>query len=226
MSEGRGVSPPMAQSVSSTRQEEEISPVRATQARIAKMALSSPSTEETSKRTPKKKLSDVKANPKIAASLGLKMPVASAAPPPAAATTSKGGTDEQPSSGDNPLDLLGTLDIPAATSDQGSTHVEKSAQQPAWDPFGGDGNIPADVPSTSPQPHKKEANAPLPEDIFASLSSSNDIGAQNQNTMFSEPPQEKVEDVFDPFNTGVATQQVQPAPAASEKKDPFADLLS
>lgn len=217
-SEGRDVSPPMAsKSFSSTRQEEEISPVRATQARIAKMALSSPSTEETSKRTPKKKLSDVKANPKIAASLGLKMPVASAPP----ATTSRGGTDE-PSSGDNPLDLLGSLDVPAATNDQDSAHIEKTAQQPAWDPFGGNSSV--DVPSTSPQPQKTKASAPLPEDIFASLSNPNDVVPQNQNAMFSEPP--KVEDVFDPFNTGVATQQVQPAPAASEKKDPFADLLS
>mmetsp|Transcript_6694 Transcript_6694/g.13298 ORF Transcript_6694/g.13298 Transcript_6694/m.13298 type:complete len:445 (-) Transcript_6694:87-1421(-) len=220
-SEERDVSPPMAsKSFSSTRQEEEISPVRATQARIAKMALSSPSTEETSKRTPKKKLSDVKANPKIAASLGLKMPVASAPP----ATTSRGGTDEKPSSGDNPMDLLGTLDVPAATSDQDSSHAEKAAQQPAWDPFGGNSSV--DVPSTSPQPQKTEASAPLPEDIFASLSNPNDVIPQNQNAVFSEPPKEKVEDVFDPFNTGVATQQVQPAPAASEKKDPFADLLS
>lgn len=217
--EGSGISPSMSKSVSSTRQEEDISPVRATQARIAKLALSSPSAEDTSsKRTPKKKLSDVKANPKIAASLGLKMPVA-----PSTGAASSRGTEEKPSHDDNPLDLLSTLDFPAAT-DQESIQADNATRKPSWDPFGGADNSSAHVALTAPEPKKIEESAPLPEDIFASLS--NDVP---QSTVVPQNPpvkKEVEEDVFDPFKTGVATQQVQPTPTDSEKKDPFADLLS
>lgn len=208
--ESVGVSSSMKTNVqASTRPEEEVSPVRATQARIARMALSSPATEDSStKKTPKKKLSDVRANPKIAASLGLKVP--------AAAPT------EKPTVEDDPVDLLSTLDVPSTTSGEEVKGVESAAHQPSWDPFGGDGN---NVP-ISTAPEKKQETAPLPEDIFASLST--DI-PQNHDDIFAQQPKTKEpqSDVFDPFNTGVARQDVKATAAvSSDTKDPFADLLA
>lgn len=110
------------------------SPVHATQARIASMKITerSSSYEESDEKKPtRKKLSDVKANPKIAASLGLKIVTPSKSAPPPQANQPVVVTEP------SPLDLLGELENPVVNTKPqdpyiktGSGHKAPAAQKP------------------------------------------------------------------------------------------------
>lgn len=109
-----------------------ISPVTATQARIASMKLSERSTlhvdgEDTKPSSTKKRLSDVKANPKIAASLGLK--VAS----PSKSSDIERSVMRPERKEASPVDLLGELEDPAREPKD-----VLQEQDTAWNPFGDD----------------------------------------------------------------------------------------
>ena len=117
-----------------------VSSVQATQARIASMKISerSKTYNDTDGSKPmKKKLSDVKANPKIAASLGLKI----ASPP---TSSSSKPTPSQPPAPTvvepSPLDLLGELDNPVVSKApqdafQMNSKVDTIPDSHAHDPF-------------------------------------------------------------------------------------------
>ncbi len=105
-----------------------LDPVSATQARIASMKISNREVQYDDPvddgKPAKKKLSDVRANPKIAASLGLKVAAA-----PASADSAKPKGTATGSAGHGAVDLLGTGSGDAATG-----RGENNAG--AWDPFG------------------------------------------------------------------------------------------
>jgi epsin len=119
-----------------------VNSVQATQARIASLKISERSktyADPDDKKPMKKKLSDVKANPKIAASLGLKIASPSKASPSKPATApapNKPAADATPS----PLDLLAELDNPvvdAEPQDVKSSHiiVDNTTTTNGKDPF-------------------------------------------------------------------------------------------
>ncbi|PSC70401.1 Clathrin interactor EPSIN 3 isoform A [Micractinium conductrix] len=150
--------------------------VAATRARIERMKLEGDGAEAAG--TSKKKLTDVRVDPKIAASLGLKLPApappraaaAPAAAAPAAAAAAAGPAGE--------IDLLGGLDEPAAPA---AAPAPMAAPAAAFDPFA----APA-APAAAPQqagwdafggalgarvaPPAAPVAAPL--DLFGGLSSS------------------------------------------------------
>jgi hypothetical protein len=103
--------------------------IRATQARIARMNLSeaASSYDEEPSKPSKKKLSDVKANPKIAASLGLKIAPPSSSVPPAQSAQPKSNTASET------LDLLADLETNTVSKSDTTDKKEET-----WNPFGDD----------------------------------------------------------------------------------------
>lgn len=237
------------------------SPVRATQERIASMkfseskktVLAEPS-PKASKTPGKKKLSDVKANPRIAASLGLKVTssVSSSVKKTAQGikeNESKDSTDDVPDllgelggeqepqaavaemSSISP-DVLGLTDAPPV---QESTVFEKKEDN-NWDPF-----------SELTTNKGRKADAPLPEDLFANVSMPTlaPEGMNTQASMGQSLPHQggrnltqnapsSTAKAFDPFGVHSATHHVTLSSGVgaqgmikpdTEEKDPFADLL-
>jgi len=189
----------------------------------------------------KKRLTDVKVNPKIAASLGLKV-----APP-----AQKGASGPPPPVGvPGEVDLLGGLEDPEpAPAVAAAPGTDTNG---GWDAFGGDAPAAAPAPfeafGTSPSQSASKgaspvAKAPLPEDIFADLtglskpmqpmaavsSGNRPAGASLLSsgsplaTAAAGPASGSggVADFAD-FSSVPAAPATQHAPA----KDPFADLLA
>ena len=193
-----------------------LDPVSATQARIASMKISSRELhydDPVEDKPTKKKLSDIRANPKIAASLGLKVaaPAAKAGAvgePQKAPTVGHAATDARTGSGGASLsgDLLGSLgtagssDVNEAWDPFGEATGAGATSSPSevfGDPFaalGGDPvNVPSRVPTTGPSP-----------------------GAQASPV------------VYDPFavmQSSPASTKMQQKTGENSKADPFADLL-
>ena len=207
-------------------------PIVATQDRIAKMKLQEAkaampqkkAADEGSKSTGKKKLSDVRANPKIAKSLGLKLPTGSAQKPKNESTKPAG----MPEAGTSDLDLLGTLEVPSVSETQGSTEVERNetTSADAWNPFEESNPV-----STLDQTPVVDASisgkhGPLPADMFS------DFEAPKSNTGFApgSTSNDNTGIAFDPFSTSTEHQEARKSSAAnsqvSASKDPFADLLA
>ena len=141
--------------------------IRATQARIARMNLSeaASSYEEEPNKPSKKKLSDVKANPKIAASLGLKIapPSSSATPAPSAQPKPTNITASET------LDLLADLDSNIATKSDAADKKEET-----WNPFGDD-TAPTVAPRTADPFAGLDVAPPAPteqKDVFDPFSNS------------------------------------------------------
>jgi len=110
-----------------------LDPVSATQARIASMKISNREVQYDDPvddgKPAKKKLSDVRANPKIAASLGLKVAAAPASVDSAKPKVTATGAKPKVTAGHGAVDLLGTGSADLATG-RGENKAE------AWDPFG------------------------------------------------------------------------------------------
>ncbi|PRW45169.1 ENTH domain-containing [Chlorella sorokiniana] len=148
-------------------------PVAATRARIEKLKLSGTVASEDKEAAAdhgKKKLTDVRVNPKIAASLGLKIPVQpppAAARPPAAQPAATAAAAE--------IDLLGGLEEPAAPAPAPAAPAaapafdpfaapaapaqQQQQQQPSWDAFGAPA---AAAPAAAPLDLLGGLNSPTP----------------------------------------------------------------
>jgi epsin len=128
-------------------------PVAATRARIEKLKLSEAAgaraADGASAPPPRKLLADVRVNPKIAASLGLKLP-APAAPRAAGAVAPQAATPAAAPAAAGGADLLGgLLDTPPAASAAGGAAA-------AWDPFGA-GPAPLAAPAAPAAPAARPA---------------------------------------------------------------------
>jgi len=201
-----------------------LDPVSATQARIASMKISSKELhydDPVEDKPAKKKLSDIRANPKIAASLGLKVAA------PTEKTASTGQTNKAPALDDaakTKTDVMAAVMTDGGTTSDdilcGLDTVGAPESNEAWDPFGeaaGQGMIsqtsevfhddpfaavggPLDVPpSLAPTGITKPAAQSTPLDPFA-VSQSSDPSAVQRSNM----PEKRAE---------------------KSKADPFADLL-
>lgn len=210
-------------------------PIVATQDRITKMKIQEAkaamppkkATDEGGvKSSGKKKLSDVRANPKIAKSLALKLPAVSAAQKKSEST--KPG--DMIEAGTSDLDLLGILEVPSATETQSTTVVQRNetTSTDAWNPFEESNPVSAldqppvidNVPTTT-----SGQNDPLPADMFC------DFEAPQPITGLASAPTGSVStnngDVFDPFSVKVEHQGNSASKSqVSTEKDPFADLLA
>ena len=165
----------------------------------------------------KKKLTDVRVNPKIAASLGLKVPMQ---PPPAPAACAP-ATTPAAAAGAGPaaaaeMDLLGGLDEPAAPAPAAAAPAaaapsfdpfgapapaapqQQQQQQSGWDAFG----APAGAPPAAPA-----AAAPL--DLLGGLSGPTPAPAAAQQARPAAP--------VDPFAALSAPAAPAPAAAAAPK---------
>lgn len=182
--------------------------VRATQARIASMKLSekkfqSPTSDSgEQKKPPGKKLSDVKANPKIAASLGLKVPS-----PQSKASRNVGKQDAPVEKEEDVFDLLGQLDTPVPETD--NFNNGQQADQDEWNPF------------EAPSQEKSSGAGPLSEDLFSSLH-----GNPTSNLESKQDIQVQAVTTLDPFKTShLSSAPEQQSKKVEASKDPFADLL-
>jgi hypothetical protein len=230
--------------------------LEATRARIEKLKMESGSgsaagqkksfTSESGAASNKKKLTDVKVNPKIAASLGLKPVVAA----PKTTTSAAAGAAVTNS---NEVDLLGGLiddEIaapPAVSNDTNGgwdAFGESSAASAAVDPFAAPvAAAPAPTSaSSSPKPPLVPARTALPEDAFSDLTGLNKP-LQPMAVVRKSPGASPVAGAaagsspggaggsgsdpfggFADFSAAPTTSNTTSAQAASN--DPFADLLS
>ena len=201
-----------------------LDPVSATQARIATMKISNKELhydDPVEEKPAKKKLSDVKANPKIAASLGLKI-----APSPK--KTQPVSRDGRVSSG---ATTRGTTSTPVGAPDKdllGSMEASKAEESnDAWDPFGEMEQVGAKEAGT-----KERATTSVAFDPFSTLDeslapapASKPSGVQTISPDPFAPLQSP-----DPFAalqgaSMPSTTTAQLAEKKEEKADPFADLL-
>ena len=179
-----------------------LDPLSATQARIASMKISSKELhydDPVEDKPAKKKLSDIRANPKIAASLGLKV----AAPPANTAVVAK-SKNKAPAVGDAATgamtggttsdDLLGSLGT-----------ADASEPNEAWDPFG----EAAEQGTTSKV---------FDNDPFTTLGGPLDAPAPRAPT--APTAANTAANTADPF-----AALVVPKETGDKSKDPFADLL-
>jgi hypothetical protein len=222
--------------------------VAATRARIEQFKLQGGGERAHEEAPAKKKLTDVRVNPKIAASLGLKLAAPTPkprapgampevdllaglddddepAPAPAAASPPPATTAPPSAAGDaGGWDAFGT----------GAAAPLQAAAPPAFDPFGV--GAPAAAPPAAGKGAGASVRAALPEDAFASLAGlskpahpmGSPSGLRTQPAPLhggTSPPARSGSQGFADFSMAAPAAAGASPPPGAPGKDPFADLL-
>lgn len=171
----------------------------------------------------KKKLADVKVNPKIAASLGLQIP-----PPPPSSSSLGGGNDTSSTQQQNPTELLADLlgDVLTLNIEDGNITTSTGGGD-TWDPFG---DMPSSTPTPTPTPIPTtiDINAGGALDVDDFFGTGTTTTGTNRGDVFSNlSPRASSPGGGGAFKVTKSNQPmaVNAKPTASASKDPFADLL-